>query len=34
MEFSFEVDKIIKFTIYMIMFFPSGGGSDNLLVRL
>ena len=33
MELSFEVHKIIKFTIYDI-FFTSGGGVDKVLMRL
>ena len=34
MEVSFEVDKIIKCAIYNTVFFPSGGGVDDVLVRL
>ena len=30
----FEVDKIIKCAIYNTVFFPSGGGVDDVLVRL
>ena len=34
MEVSVEVDKISKCAIYNTVFFPSGGGVDDLLVRL
>ena len=34
MEVSVEVDKIIKCAIYNTVFFPSGGGVDDVLVRL
>ena len=34
MKASFEVDKIIKCAIYKTVFFPSGGGVDDVLVRL
>ena len=34
MEVSAEVRKIIKCAIYSIVFFPSGGGVDDVLVRL
>ena len=34
MEVSVEVDKIIKYAIYNTVFFPSGGGVDDVLVRL
>ena len=34
MEVSVEVDKIIKCTIYNTVFFPSGGGVDDVLMRL
>ena len=34
MEVSFEVHKIIKFTIYVNVFFTSGGGNDDVLVKL
>ena len=34
MEVSFEVDKIIKCAIYNAVFFPSGGGVDDMLMRL
>ena len=34
MEVSVEVDKIIKWSIYNTVFFPSGGGVDDVLVRL
>ena len=34
MEVSFEVDKIIKCAIYNTVFFPSGGGVDDMLIRL
>ena len=34
MEVSVGVDKIIKCAIYNIVFFLSGGGFDNVLVRL
>ena len=34
MEVSFEIDKIIKCAIYNIVFFPSGGGVDDMLMRL
>ena len=34
MEVSVEVDKIIKYAIYNTVFFPSGGGADDVLVRL
>ena len=33
MEVSVEVHKIIKFIVYSI-FFTSGGGVDDVLVRL
>ena len=33
MEVSAEVDKIIKYAIYNTVFFPSGGGLDDVLVR-
>ena len=34
MEVSVEVGKIIKCAIYNTVFFPSGGGVDDVLVRL
>ena len=34
MEVSVEVDKIIKCAIYNTVFFPSGGGIDDVLVKL
>ena len=34
MEVSAEVHKIIKYAIYSIVFFPSGGGVDDVLVSL
>ena len=34
MEVSFEVDKIIKYAIYTTVFFPSGVGVGDVLVRL
>ena len=34
MEVSVEVDKIIKCAIYSTVFLPSGGGVDDVLVRL
>ena len=34
MEVSVEVHKIIKCAIYNTVFFPSGGGVDEVLVRL
>ena len=34
MEVSFEIDKIIKCAIYNTVFFPSGGGVDDMLIRL
>ena len=34
MEVSVEVDKIIKYAIYNTASFPSGGGVDDVLVRL
>ena len=34
MEVSVEVHKIIKCVIYSIVFFPSGGGFHDMLVRL
>ena len=34
MEVSVEVDKIIKCAIYNTVFFSSGGGADDVLVRL
>ena len=34
MEVSVEVEKIIKCAIYTTVFFPSGGGVDDVLVRL
>ena len=34
MEVSVEVDKIIKCAIYNTAFFPSGGGVDDVLVKL
>ena len=34
MEVSAEVDKIIKCAIYNTVFFPSGRGVDDVLVRL
>ena len=34
MEVSFEVDKIIKCAIYNTVFFPLGGGVDDVLTRL
>ena len=34
MEVSVEVDKIIKCAIYNTVFFPSGEGVDDMLVRL
>ena len=34
MEVSVEVDKISKCAIYNTVFFSSGGGVDDLLVRL
>ena len=33
MEVSVEVHKIIKCAIYSIVFFPSGGGSNDVSVR-
>ena len=34
MEVSFEVHKITKFTLYNTVFFTSGGGVDEVLMRL
>ena len=34
MEVSVEVHKIIKCAIYSTIFFHSGGGVDDVLVRL
>ena len=34
MEVSFEIDKIIKSATYNTVFFPSGGGVDDVLKRL
>ena len=34
MEVSVEVHKVIKYDIYSIAFFTSGGGIDDMLVRL
>ena len=34
MEVSFEVDKVIKCAIYNTVFFPSGGGVNEMLMRL
>ena len=34
MEVSAQVDKIIKCAVYNTVFFPSGGGIDDLLVKL
>ena len=34
MEVSVEVHKIIKCAIYNTVFFPSGGGVDDVLVKL
>ena len=34
MKVSVEVHKIIKCAIYSLTFFPSGGGVDDVLVRL
>ena len=34
MEVSVEVDKIIKCAIYSTVFLPSGGGVDDVLMRL
>ena len=34
MEVSVEVDKIIKCAICNTAFFPSGGGVNDMLVRL
>ena len=34
MEVSVEIGKIIKCAIYNTVFFPSGGGVDDVLVRL
>ena len=34
MEVSVEVDKISKCAIYNTVFFPSGGGDDDVLVKL
>ena len=34
MEVSNEVDKIIKCATYNTVFSPSGGGNDDVLVRL
>ena len=34
MEVSVEVGKIIQCAIYNTVFFPSGGGVDDVLVRL
>ena len=34
MEVSIELHKIIKWAIYSTAFFPSGGGVDDVLVRL
>ena len=34
MEVSVEVDKIIKCATYNTVFFPSGEGVDDVLVRL
>ena len=34
MKVSVEVGKIIKYAIYITVFFPSGGGVHDVLVRL
>ena len=34
MEVSIEVHKVIKCAIYSTVFFPSGGGVEDVLVRL
>ena len=34
MEVSAEVRKVVKSAIYSIVLFPSGGGVDDVLVRL
>ena len=34
MEVSFEIDKINKCAIYNTIFFPSGAGVDDVLMRL
>ena len=34
MEVSVEVDKIIKCAMFNTVFFPSGGGVDDVLARL
>ena len=34
MEVSFQVGKIIKCALYNTVFFPSGGGVDDVLMRL
>ena len=34
MEVPVEVDKIIKCAVNNTVFFPSGGGVDDMLVRL
>ena len=34
MEVSIEVHKVIKYAIYSIASFTSGGGIDDMLVRL
>ena len=34
MEVSFEIDKIIDFAIYNTVFSSSGGGVDDMLMRL
>ena len=34
MEVSFEIDKVIKCAVYNTAFFPSGGGVDDVLMRL
>ena len=34
MEVSFDMDKIIKCAIYNTVFFPSGGGVHEMLMRL
>ena len=33
MKVSVEVGKIIKYAIYVTVFFPSGGGVHDVLVR-
>ena len=34
MKVSVEVDKIIKCALYNTVFIPSGGGVDDVLVKL